>query len=561
MNFAGQLWHFGVYARYIAGALNLGLAQGFIKARVANIFGSGRYGAMPVHPGMALDKAVMVEAVTGQQNLRTERTRKYNIIPLEAVPENREMTPWQTQLAALVNTALNHKIDGISLTIRSDNAVEASWHHQDGSWEQSLLQAPADDGNEALFFLDWLVNSYAQQEKQSSFDVVSLLQPETLHSLEQVIRGDDTILPPSPLARVTRVDCDHQQLTLRDNSSYLYVLKDRSWSPGLPGVMALGEDISSAHESVRLSGQYRMPEWLAIVGEAMLYQAAVRVAEGTLGTAIEKGTRWWHGADQLTLVKNLQLSNRDGEAQVTRVKDAAGNVWIRKESPIHYNSAISPPFFLQAKERQILSELNDPHIVKVYDSWLENAGTDRAALVFLEEDAGTDARSYLEAVKYRYEGGLVIPNRFAVSGTVEIPKERCDAVRNILRGALQAMKTLRKKGIAFFDMKPENIAISDNGDIKLIDFGGAAHCDSNGRALMKCLTYSYCAPEAKINKVVPWQADIWSLGATAKNLLGGNRTKKSATLQNFLQKMMNDDYQNRPSFTDLLQHPFLRQND
>ena len=45
-------------------------------------------------------------------------------------------------------------------------------------------------------------------------------------------------------------------------------------------------------------------------------------------------------------------------------------------------------YFDAFRERNILNELDSPHIIKLHDSWIENAGKENARLVLIMEDGG-----------------------------------------------------------------------------------------------------------------------------------------------------------------------------
>lgn len=93
--------------------------------------------------------------------------------------------------------------------------------------------------------------------------------------------------------------------------------------------------------------------------------------------------------------------------------------------------------------------------------------------------------------------------------------------------ALIYMKSL---GWAHLDLKPENILINSNFDVKLIDFEYACCCRSVNEEMNKihlvgkrCGTLNYFSPEIKEGNLPydPFQSDVFSLGVTFNNLLGG----------------------------------------
>lgn len=81
----------------------------------------------------------------------------------------------------------------------------------------------------------------------------------------------------------------------------------------------------------------------------------------------------------------------------------------------------------------------------------------------------------------------------------------------------------RKEPIFYRDMKPDNIMIQDDGNIKVLDFGISAVISENNRVIEEALgTKGYAAPEQK-KKGLPYdlRSDIYALGRTMYHMLTG----------------------------------------
>ena len=110
-----------------------------------------------------------------------------------------------------------------------------------------------------------------------------------------------------------------------------------------------------------------------------------------------------------------------------------------------------------------MNELDSPHIIKLHDSWIENAGKENAQLVLIMEDGG----------KY------VVPHE-SIGSMVQL--------RHIMKGTLLAMKDLNRQGIAHFDIKPGSIMVDGFGKVRLSDLGSAIHLDKYGEGLITAMS-------------------------------------------------------------------------
>ena len=153
-------------------------------------------------------------------------------------------------------------------------------------------------------------------------------------------------------------------------------------------------------------------------------------------------------------------------------------------------------------EAKAAASLNDPHIVAVYDA--ETTG-DLHFLV-MEYIPGTDlARLVLDG------GPLPLPTA-------------CDYIRQAAAGLQQACQ----RGLVHRDITPRNLMLTDQGQIKVLDFGLAQFLNrplpteqQAGRGSLLG-SIDYMAPEQAANpQAADIRADIYSLGCTLYFLLTG----------------------------------------
>lgn len=97
-----------------------------------------------------------------------------------------------------------------------------------------------------------------------------------------------------------------------------------------------------------------------------------------------------------------------------------------------------------------------------------------------------------------------------------------DQVIKMLHDVASGLEYLHAKKIIHQDIKPDNILIADNGDFMITDFGISATIDAlNGSTDMSGGTRAYMGPE-RFNGQNVSGSDIWSLGATAYELVTGD---------------------------------------
>jgi len=108
-----------------------------------------------------------------------------------------------------------------------------------------------------------------------------------------------------------------------------------------------------------------------------------------------------------------------------------------------------------------------------------------------------------------------------ISQSGGLPEE--DAIPLIYQ-LINAVIYLHDNKICHRDIKPENILISDEGKLKVIDFGLAARFDGNDGMMRACVgTQAYQAPEVLIGLPYTQGIDMWAVGATVYTLLSGTK--------------------------------------
>ena len=158
----------------------------------------------------------------------------------------------------------------------------------------------------------------------------------------------------------------------------------------------------------------------------------------------------------------------------------------QREEYFHYGKSS----FLE--EARILSQFNGvPGIVKVY-SYFEEHGTAYFAMEFVD---GASLQDYINQ-----QGGRLSP----------------DEAKRILYPVMDALSAVHAQGIIHRDIKPDNIYIGKQGDVKVLDFGSARYSmGEKSRSLDMVLTHGF-APREQYSRHGRQGAytDVYALAAT-----------------------------------------------
>ena len=141
------------------------------------------------------------------------------------------------------------------------------------------------------------------------------------------------------------------------------------------------------------------------------------------------------------------------------------------------------------KEAIFIGRLSHPNIVTVYD-----VGRDHGTIYI--------AMEYLQGQTF---------NEVIRSGRLSVEK-----IIDIALQVANALGYAHEKGIVHRDIKPSNIILTDEGNVKLTDFGIARAEDSNAaqqtQAGVILGTPFYMSPEQVMGKRVDGRSDLFSLG-------------------------------------------------
>ena len=167
------------------------------------------------------------------------------------------------------------------------------------------------------------------------------------------------------------------------------------------------------------------------------------------------------------------------------------------------------------REREFLGRLEHPNIVRLLDA---GATADHVPYFVMD---------YVEGVpidRYCAERGV------SIDGALEL-------LRQVCAGVAHAHQHL----IVHCDIKPENILVTADGVVKLLDFGIARLLDPAGPITrLRPATPAYASPEQLRGQAITTAADVYAVGVVANLVLAG-RGRLPRDLQNILAKATADE--------------------
>ena len=164
-------------------------------------------------------------------------------------------------------------------------------------------------------------------------------------------------------------------------------------------------------------------------------------------------------------------------------------------------------------EAALVGKLFHPHILGIYDA-------------VSEEDQSYIVMEYVQGktLEDLCEPATLLP----VSKVVEI----------IFKCSL-ALAFAQRHGVIHCDIKPANILISDDTNIKISDFGAAQYEEAQHTHLQGIGSPAYMSPEQVQDREVTFHTDIYSLGVVMYQMLSGKLPFRASTKASLLYQVVN----------------------
>jgi len=192
------------------------------------------------------------------------------------------------------------------------------------------------------------------------------------------------------------------------------------------------------------------------------------------------------------------LIARGGMAMVYRAQDTLLNRPVALK--ILYPELSADPLFVERfrREAQAAANLSHPNIVPVFD-WGADAGT---YFIVMELIEGTSLDEVLRATR------VLSPARAV----------------NIATQVAAALGYAHRSGVVHRDVKPGNILITSDNQVKVTDFGIAQAVSSEDQLVVEGSvmgTATYFSPEQAEGAVVDGRSDVYSLGVVLFQMVCG----------------------------------------
>lgn len=214
--------------------------------------------------------------------------------------------------------------------------------------------------------------------------------------------------------------------------------------------------------------------------------------------------------------------------EIEKKLDAGGMGVIYRAHDVKLDRSVAlkflPPHLsadAEAKERflieaQAAAALDHKHLCTVYDVGETDQGRLFIAMAYYEG----------ETLKEKIERAGPLPVEEAVDYAAQIA---------------HGLKKAHAAGITHRDIKPANVMITDDGEVKILDFGLAKlaglHLTKTGATMG---TVHYMSPEQAEGEAVDHRTDIWSLGVVLYELLTGVRPFRGEHEQAVIFSILND---------------------
>ena len=234
------------------------------------------------------------------------------------------------------------------------------------------------------------------------------------------------------------------------------------------------------------------------------------VAPPRLPTPVEPRAIVWHAGSRIGPYRLVSRLGSGGMAEVWLAQrdDGAFQRQVAIKLLFRNQASDERDTFAQRfdRERDILASLDHPHIAGLHDAGVTPTGQPWLALEYVE---GETLTAWCDAQRSTIEARV-----------------------RLFRQVLLAVQHAHANLVIHRDLKPGNILVTSQGEVRLLDFGIAKLMESEGstsveteltRLAGRPMTPNYAAPEQLLGQPLTTACDVYSLGVVLYELLCGER--------------------------------------
>ncbi len=170
-------------------------------------------------------------------------------------------------------------------------------------------------------------------------------------------------------------------------------------------------------------------------------------------------------------------------------------------------------------ETHVASRLHHPNIVELYD-------------------AGIDGKKHYIAMEY-VPGGITLEKYCRPENLLPI-----EIMADMILKCAEALDYAHRQGVIHRDIKPRNILLRGDRDIKISDFSIAILTSpdlADTQVVAPMGTPKYMAPERLLDDAATNQSDLFSLGIVMYELLTGHHPFEAESIASLTHKIINDE--------------------
>ena len=208
----------------------------------------------------------------------------------------------------------------------------------------------------------------------------------------------------------------------------------------------------------------------------------------------------------------LEIIGSGAHGRVARAHDPLiGRLVAIKLFPRELATGEARQRFIQ--EARVVGQLSHPSIITLHDMGIEEATqTPYLVMEYLE---GQPLDRILD------KRGVPFPRACAWAADVA-----------------SALGMAHRKGVIHGDVKPANMLITDEGKVKLMDFGMARLASFDSKATPLAGTPAYWCPEQILGKPQDARSDLFSLGVVLYEMVTGHRPFDADSLQGICSRVL-----------------------